>query len=230
MGILSYYCPMSYPVLLRLEGRRCLVVGGGKVATHKVDGLLAASAQVMIISPTLHPTLTGYFQAEQIKWLSQPYSPDVYSQFQPFIVFAATNLPEVNQQVADGAKHRGILVNIVDSSTESDFSNMIAIRQPPITIGLATGGTSPALSKHLQLRLRYAIGAEYSVLAQWLGELRPVIKAKIESESKRKQFWDEVIASDTLSLLRDGDDETARALVQSLYRQFTGDSRWQLQR
>ena len=110
----------------------------------------------------------------------------------PLLVFAATDSPEVNQQVADEAHDLGILVNRADNGSGHDFSSMATIRRGDITIATATGNASPALAAHLRAKIEAEIGDEYATLARWLGELRPLVKAKIAPEA-RPVLWRAII-------------------------------------
>ncbi|PJF39926.1 MAG: bifunctional precorrin-2 dehydrogenase/sirohydrochlorin ferrochelatase [Chloroflexi bacterium] len=207
---------MIYPVMLNIRGRRCVVVGGGRVAFRKVIGLLNAGAEVIVISPQLNALLTKLVDQSQIKWQSQRYVNGLLKPHQPFVVIAATDSPDVNRVVADDAEALGALVNIVDESAESDFNNMAVIDRSPLTIAISTGGASPALTTHLKQKLDTSIGDEYIVLAKWMQELRSDVQRQIPSENARHAFWYAVIDSEILSLLRSGHEQAAHDLLRRL--------------
>ncbi|MFN8560856.1 MAG: NAD(P)-dependent oxidoreductase [Anaerolineae bacterium] len=92
----------GYPMLLDLRERRVVVCGGGNVAARKVRGLLDAGARVTVISPTLHADLEAL--GDRIMLVRDVYSPGLLAQIRPLLVFAATDLPEVNRQIADEAR------------------------------------------------------------------------------------------------------------------------------
>ncbi len=205
------------PVMLNLAGRRCVVVGGGNVATRKIAALLEASALVTLISPEIVDTIKTWL--EKIQWQQQPYAPGDLAQYRPTLVFAAANDSSVNQQVAQEAHALGALVNVADDYNESSFTNMVTIRRPPLTIALHTGGTSPALAKHLSAVIEGAVGDEYAVLAQWMGDLRIAARPQIDSQTQRQQLYEAILESDILNLLRQQQTDAARQqfdlLVQS---------------
>lgn len=209
---------MSYPILLELRGRRVVVVGGGKVAARKVGDLLIAGADVTVISPTLCDELAE--MRDRLAWREAEYAPGMLTKIYPLLVFAATDSPEVNRQVAEEARTHGVLVNTTDDNSAGDFMNMATIRRAEITIALATGGASPALAAHLRERLENTIGDEYVTLARWLGELRPLVKAQIPAE-QRAALWQAILASDVLAHLRDGDEAGARAMIDGLITKAT---------
>ncbi|MBC7814904.1 MAG: bifunctional precorrin-2 dehydrogenase/sirohydrochlorin ferrochelatase [Burkholderiales bacterium] len=207
---------MNYPVMLRLEGRSVVIVGGGKVAARKTPDLLNAGARVTIISPALNPALEMLNAQGVITWQATSYAPGQLTVVKPMLVFAATNSPAVNQQVAAEAESLGILVDVVDESAASDFSSMAALRRGPLTVAIATEGASPALTAHLRRKLDAMVGDEYTTLATWLAKLRPFVRANIASENERCALWQEIIDSPILDDLRSRDEDSARALLDSL--------------
>lgn len=187
-----------------------VVVGGGKVAARKIHDLLDAGAAVTVISPTLHDSLdSSYFD-----WRSAVYQSGVLDDLKPFLVFAATNNPDVNQQVAIDGHAVGALVNNVDDAA-GDFSNMAAVHRGSVTLAVATGGESPALTRHLRQRLEATFGEEYGILSGWLGELRPMVRQQLP-EASRRRFWISVIDSPILDELRRGDQTAARLTLERL--------------
>lgn len=206
----------GYPVLLNIYGWRCLIVGGGKVACRKAHDLLDCGAEIIVISPALSPMLYESFLAGFVIWHQTSYSIGQVTALRPQLVIAATTDPEINAVVAREAREIGVLVNCVDDSAPSDFSNMVTLRRPPITIALATGGTSPALAVHLKEELARAVGDEYATLAQWLGELRPTIQASIPDQAARHDLFQSILDSDVLYYLRQGDEQTARVIIAAL--------------
>ncbi len=212
---------MSYPILLNLRGRHVVVVGGGTVAARKVADLLAAGALVTIISPTLHDDLAA--QGEQITARLTAYESGMLNEIDPLLVFAATNSEVVNQQVAQDARALGMLVNTTSDGKAGDFTNMATIQRGEITIGLATGGASPALAAHLREQIENTVNKEYDTLVRWMGELRPVVKAKVPME-KRAALWQAILESSVLAHLRDGDEAGARAIIDTLIRNAANES------
>ena len=108
-----------YPIFLNLEGKKCVVVGGGEVALRKVRALLDSGAKVVVVSPTLNSDLAQLAEAETISLISREYEPKDLKD--AVIVVAATDIAEVNQNIAKKARKHGILVNVVDRPEASDF-------------------------------------------------------------------------------------------------------------
>jgi precorrin-2 dehydrogenase/sirohydrochlorin ferrochelatase len=131
-------------------------------------------------------------------------------------VFACTDQPAVNQNVAQDARTCGALVNVTDRSSSSDFSTMVLVRRPPLTISIHTGGASPALAKHLGACIGAMVGDEYPILARWLGDLRQTLQEQSRSQTERRQLYEAIIESDVLDLLREGQSNQAYGRFQSL--------------
>jgi siroheme synthase-like protein len=214
-----------YPILLDMRERLVVVVGGGRVAARKVAELVKAGAEVIVISPEIHPDLEAL--RGKIAFNQTIYTPGVILNLvqwdEPvFMVFAATDSRKVNAQVFKEAKELGILVNSADDGAKGDFSNMATIRRGDITIAVATGGASPALAAHLRERVENIIGGEYATLTRWMGENRVLVKSKLDPESRR-DLWCQIIGSPVLEHLRDGEEQAARQIFDRLIDEATNE-------
>ena len=207
----------GYPIMMHLKDKPVAVVGGGSVAARKVKRLLGAGARVILISPELAPALQVLIDQANVNWIRSAYQRDQLNDYMPILVIAATDDTRVNQTVAQDAHRIRALCNVANgSSADSDFSNMAQIEQPPLTIALSTGGKSPALLRALKTKLADEIGAEYAVLARWLGQMRESSQQSEGSQPDRQALYEDIIASDALSLLRAGKPNEARQVFQEL--------------
>lgn len=201
---------MSYPITLNLNHQRVLVIGGGSVATRKVNSLLLAGAAVYVVSPTVTPTLRDAIDTGRITYRAGTYRIDDLTAIRPLLVFAVTDQPDVNQQITDDARRSGVLVNRADDATQSDFNNMATLTRPPLTIAIASGGASPALVRELKQWLDDQIGDEYAILARWLGEHRNALRDTVSDQPTRAETVQAIVQSDILTRLRAGDIDGAR--------------------
>lgn len=206
----------GYPILVQLEGRTALIIGGGSVATRKAENLLETGARVLVIAPLLNPRLQTLAKSGKIEVREQVYQPGMIAALpiRPVLIFAATDSPHVNHQVLDEARTLGILANLADETAHSDFHSMATVRRDEITIAISTA--SPALSIHLRREIEQVLGEEYAVLSRWLRELRPLIRERIAIQADRAAFWRRVIESPVLVLLREGDEARARRILDAL--------------
>ena len=205
----------SYPInLVRLEERRCVVVGGGDVAQRKVESLLDAGArQVVVISPRLGDGLTELRRRGRIQHIARGYRPGDLEG--AFVVIATTDDPAVNRAVSQEAEANGILVNVADDPDHCNFIVPSTLRRGDLVIGLSTGAQSPALAASLRRQLEQAFGSEYAAFLELAGDLRRRVARELPA-SARARFWYDLAGSQALALLRDGQEAGARGLADEL--------------
>lgn len=192
----------SYTIcLIGLSSQQAIVVGGGKVAARKVEGLLAAGVQVKVISPVLAPELQLLADSNKITSLLRPYQDGDLEG--AFIVIAATDDAAVNQGVSAEAERRGCLVNVVDDPAHSNFILPAVVRRDDLSIAISTGGSSPALARRLREKIEALIGPEYGVLTGLLAELRPELIEAFPEGEVRLQAALRVVDSDILNIIQD---------------------------
>jgi len=194
---------MQFPVNLVLDGRRCLVVGGGRVAVRKVDGLLACGAQVRVVAPRLAPDLVDRpgVTCERRRW-----RPDDLDGV--WLVVAATDDPTVNRAVFEAGEQARIWVNGADDPTNCSFTLPSVVRRGDLQVAVSTGGRSPALASWLRRRYEGELGPEYAVLLDLLATEREGLKAA--GRSTEGLDWQSALDSDMLGLIRNGDLAHAR--------------------
>lgn len=144
--------PPVYPIYLnQIAKLPVVVVGGGRVGERKVAGLLAAGADVLVVSPTATPQLMAWAETGKISWHARAYqSGDLHG---AGLAFAATNIRAVNAQVAQEARQARILCNVTDAPDEGDFHVPAVHRQADLTIAVGTGGSSPSRARNLRDRI-----------------------------------------------------------------------------
>src|SRR5580693_461761 len=202
-----------YVACLRLEGRRCVVVGGGEVGLEKVEGLLACDAAVTLVAPTAHPELERLAVEGSITWHPREYHRgDLEGSF---LVIAATNDSEVNISVHEHAEARAMLVNVVDVPPLCNFILPAIVRSGPLAIAISTAGASPALAKRMKREIEGQFGEPYARLAILLNEVRGWAKATLPTYQDRKEFFEGIVGGepDPVALLRAGDEDAVRDLI-----------------
>ena len=201
----------DYPINLRIGGKRCLVVGGGSVACRKVKSLLAAEAQVTVLSPELTAELAEMQRKKQFNYIAKPYQEGDLGGF--FLVICATDDPFVNEAVAREAEENGILANVVDVPELGNFSVPAQVKRGDLLLTVSTGGKSPVLAKRLRQQLAAGYGSEYGEFLDFLNEVRGELKQRLATSKERECFWREAINEDILALLRQGRIEEAEAMI-----------------
>lgn len=200
-----------YPVYIQMRGQSCVVIGGGKIAEGKVDGLLAVEAKVTVIAPDLTPHLHDLADQKQIAYVSRIYRPGDLTG--AFMVICATDQAEINHQVWQEATANHQLVNVVDDTPRCNFIAPSILRQGDLTIAISTSGKAPALAVRLKERLQREIGPEYERFLELAGELREPLAQHVPDFETRKALWYELVDSEILDVLASGEEEQAREII-----------------
>jgi precorrin-2 dehydrogenase len=207
-----------YIACLRLEGRRCLVVGGGEVGLEKVEGLLACGADVTLVAPTAVAELEELAREGSIRWEQRAYEPaDLEGSF---LAIASTDDTDVNIRVYEEAEARAMLVNVVDVPPLCNFILPAIVRTGPLAIAISTAGASPALAKRMKREIAETYGEPYARLAVILNDARGWAKATLPTYQDRKGFFEGIVNGDPdpVELLRAGDERAVRDLVDAAQR------------
>ena len=162
--------PSLFPMMMKLTGRKCVVIGAGKVATAKIEGLLSCGARVVVIGPRAVPRIRARARTGKLVWRSRCFSSrDLRG---AFLVVAATDSPSTNESVFRLCRARGILCNSVDDPEHCDFFYPAVLRRGPLQIAISTSGCSPALAARLRKELSRQFGPEWSTFVVQLGRKR----------------------------------------------------------
>lgn len=191
-----------YPLFLDVAGREVVIAGGGGVSARKAETMLRHGARVTVVAPRIAPEIEHL----GVRIVRKPY--DASDLKNATLVFATTDDAAVNERIAADCRARGILVNVADAPALGDFIVPAVVESGPIQIAISTGGSSPALARRLKAELQ-----PFAELAEILGELR---ESAIRSLDDAKPFFDSIIASNVLDLLRAGKTEEAHARVRQL--------------
>lgn len=200
------------PIFIEVQGRRCVVVGGGEVASRKITWLLKTGAAVVVVSPRLCDALARLAQSGAIDWIASPFSPEHLDD--AWLAFAATDHPEVNASVADAARQRAIPLNVVDQPALCSFTMPSIVDRSPIVIAISSGGDAPVLARQLRAKLESAIPAAYGRLAQIAGEFRTQVQQRLPEGSARRIFWENVLEGPIAEQVLAGHEDEARLALQ----------------
>jgi len=204
-----------YIACLRLDGRRCLVVGGGDVGLEKVEGLLVCEADVTLVAPEAHPALVELANEGSIAWVQRPYAAGDLDGC--LIAIAATDDTDVNIRVFGDAEARAMLVNVVDVPPLCNFILPAIVRTGPLAVAISTAGASPALAKRMKREIAELFGEPYATLAVLLNDARGWAKATLPTYQDRKEFFESIVNGepDPVMLLRAGEVDQVRELIES---------------
>ena len=183
--------PGYYPIFLNLQGRRCLVVGGGEVAARKVQGLLEAGALVTVVSPLLTAALAGLARDGAIQHTARLFRDDDVKECA--LVIGATDHPAENEAVYAAAQRQGVWVNIVDVPQACDFIAPAIVRRGALQIAISTSGHSPTVAKRIRQQLEEQYGPEYAELLDWLGQERMRIRQEVGDPAARTAYYEQLV-------------------------------------
>lgn len=183
----------GYPIILSLAGKRCVVVGRGREADEKSDGLRDAGA-VVVRSETWHESLLNG----------------------AFLVVSAGPDREMNPVIFEACERRGILVCSIDDPASCRYTYPSVHRQGDLIIAISTSGSCPALSVRLRERLQRELGPEYATFLEICRGLRERLSRLVPAFAERKAIWYRIVDSRALDLIRNGKRREAEQTIEEL--------------
>jgi siroheme synthase-like protein len=195
-----------YPIMLDLQGRPCLVVGGGAVAGRKAEGLLEAQARVTVVSPALAPSVLELAREGRLRWWPRKYAEGDLAGFA--LVLVATDDPLVNRVVAAEARQRAVWINCADDPERCDFILPSVLRRGPLTVTVSTGGASPMVARLVREELEGLLPADYAALTEVVADVRRLLRERgVALDSER---WREAMDAEMRRLVAAGQPAEAR--------------------
>lgn len=143
-----------YPVMLKLEKLKIGVFGGGKIATRKIQELVAAGGTPIVIAPEISPALQQLVTEKKIHWQERGFKKNDTTNFQ--LIFIATNQPVINQEILAETREDQ-LVNDTTEKSHSNFFNLAMLQEKDFGIAVTTFGKNPSRAKQLKLKIKELI-------------------------------------------------------------------------
>jgi len=165
-----------YPVVIDMATRPVLVIGGGAVAERKVEGLLAAGAEVTVLAPELTARLLAWAEEGHLRAVRRAYRAGDLEGYR--VAFAATDDGVVNAAVAREARERAVWLNAADDPGHSDFILPSVLRRGDVVVAVTTGGASPALARAVREELEEYLTDDHAVLASIVTEVRRRVRQR----------------------------------------------------
>ena len=203
--------PPYYPVFLNLNGKRCVVFGGGSAAETKITKLRDAGARVTIVSPEVTINIQAAVQLGELEWCAREYQAGDLAG--AFLGIAATNVRSVNQQIFQEAEELGVLLNVVDEPIQCTFIAPSTIRRGPVTVAISTAGASPALARKMRQALNASPALEWADLAGIMSQARNQVKTR--GVVVDPQRWQCCLTPELLKFAQDGRHEEGLATLLS---------------
>jgi len=196
----------SFPAFLSLRHRSVLVVGGGENAARKVRLLLQSEATVTVLTLELNAELADLVGSGAIQHRAEAFTPEALTGF--VIVISADE--GVNEAVAEAARARGLLINVVDRADLSDFTVPAVVRRGDITIGIATDGSAPMLASRIRAQIEALLPSRLGDLAKLAGDFRANVNRVLPDGETRRRFWRGVFDGPAASQALEGRLSAAR--------------------
>ena len=175
-----------FPLFVKLEKRRCLVVGAGAIGESKIASLLDTGAKVRVVAPEATAKVRAWARAHKIDWRRRGFrSEDLAGMF---LAVAATPSTKLHEKIFREARRLGVLCNVVDVPPLCDFYYPAVVRRGALQIAISTSGQSPALAQRLRKELEGQFGPEYAVWLQFVGEVRAKMQVKNLTAEGRKRL------------------------------------------
>jgi precorrin-2 dehydrogenase / sirohydrochlorin ferrochelatase len=204
-----------YPISVRLHDRPVAVIGAGRIATDKVRGLLRCGARVTVVAPEAVDAIVHAAGEGRIEWHCRSFEPADLDG--AILVVAATERPEVNQEVVRAAHARNLLVNAVDDPERCDYHVPSVVRRGPLTLAISTGGASPAAAAQLRRELEAVYGEGTGHWLELVGAFRARVQQDFASDAAlRKDLGLEAARCQARQLAEAGDIEGARGVLEGL--------------
>nr|VFJ58660.1 MAG: uroporphyrin-III C-methyltransferase / precorrin-2 dehydrogenase / sirohydrochlorin ferrochelatase [Candidatus Kentron sp. DK] len=208
------------PIFLNVEGRSCLVIGGGEVAARKVALLLQAGASVTVVAPDPGRSAAELGKEGRIEIRARAFSPEDLAD--RYLVIAATDDHALNERVARLAHERSIPVNVVDKPALCSFIVPSVIDRSPVVVAVSTGGASPVLARIIRARLETLVPAAFGKLAELAAEFRDKVKAHFSHPPDRRIFWEKVLQGPIAEMVFSGKEDAARDALNEALEAETG--------
>ncbi len=193
--------PKVFPTFLKLEGRRCLVVGAGTIAEGKIGGLIATDATIRVVAPEASAQVQAWAGEGKIDWERRKFQASDLEG--TFLVVAATSSTPLHEEIYAEARRLGVLCNVVDVPHLCDFFYPAIVRRGSLQIAISTAGESPALSQRLRKELEEQFGPEYEAWVAAIGEARAELATRDLMAEDRKEILHELASREFYEKFRD---------------------------
>ncbi|ULL17876.1 bifunctional precorrin-2 dehydrogenase/sirohydrochlorin ferrochelatase [Paenibacillus sp. H1-7] len=198
-----------YPLMLDLQDKPCVIIGGGAVAERKAESLIEAGASVTVISPVCTHKLVQWAESGVLEAVYETYRTQMPQVQRAVLVFAATDRPDINEAVRLEAEALGKLVNVADDAERSGFIVPAAVRRGRLLLAVSTAGASPAVARKVKQELEQSFGEEYGEYLELLQELRLIVQRMVSDTKVRQEMFRRMLDWELLPWIRSGELQAA---------------------
>lgn len=199
-----------FPLLMNIDYKKVVIVGGGHVARQKAEALLSTKALVTVISPAVTEKLQHYINEGLVTWKEKAFEPADLDD--AALIFAVTNDEEVNNAVEEAAQHWQLLSR-ADAKGRVDFINPAVVRRGDFVLTVSTSGASPGLTRQVKTNLEEQFGVQYAQYVSFLKEARQRI-IQLFTGDEKKQLLAELLDPQLLQWMEQGEKQKCEAWLQ----------------
>lgn len=199
-----------FPLLMNVDYKKVVIIGGGHVARQKIESLLPTKAQVTVVSPAVVETVQQYIDEGLVMWKEKMFEPSDLDD--AALVFAVTDEKEVNDAVEEATQHWQLLSR-ADAKGRVDFINPAVVRRGGFVVTVSTSGASPGLTRKVKADLAAQFGGHYATYVTFLKEARQQILQAFDGDAK-KQLLAELLDPQILQWFEQGEVEKCQTWLQ----------------
>lgn len=204
----------AFPVFMRVEGRRVVIVGGGEEALAKARLMAQSSAALTIVTETPEPALVEWVAANDATLLREPYAPAHLEG--AVLVFAATGEEAADRAVVRDARARNIPANAVDRPELCDFFTPALVNRAPLAVAIGTEGAGPVLAQMVRARIDRMLSPSLGRLASLAAAYRDAVERRVPKGAARRRFWKSFFTGGPARAMENADTAGAASRVDAL--------------
>ncbi|MEI8574157.1 uroporphyrinogen-III C-methyltransferase [Methylomonas sp. LW13] len=206
-----------FPLFLKVKSQTCLVVGAGEIAARKIELLLRAGANIVVVALEIGSAVAAMNHSNQIVIRQKAFTHEDIDGMG--LVISATNCRSTNVEISKLANQRKIPVNVVDDPALCSFIFPAIIDRSPLLVAISSSGVSPVLTRLLRARVESAIPASFGLLVQLAEKFKLLVKQRIPQPSLRRVFWEKILQGPVAELVFVGKQNEAEELLRSQLQQ-----------
>lgn len=199
-----------FPLLMNVDYKKVVIIGGGHVARQKIESLLPTKAQVTVVSPAVVDTVQQYIDEGLVTWKEKMFEPADLDN--AALVFAVTDNKEINDAVEEATQHWQLLSR-ADAKGRVDFINPAVVRRGGFVVTVSTSGASPGLTRKVKADLAAQFGGHYATYVTFLKEARQQILQLFDGDAK-KQLLAELLDPQILQWFEQGEEKKCQVWLQ----------------
>ena len=201
-----------FPIFLKLKDKLCVIIGGGKVAQRKAQGLIKCGAKIKVVSPTVEDPVKRWASKGLLTWYEKKFTAGDLGG--AFMAFVATDNHAENKKAVRICNKKGIIVNVVDKPEQCDFFIPSVVRRKSLAIAISTEGKSPMFARRMCEELEKIITDEYGEFLNILGEQREYIKKEVPDITRRNKIIEQIIYSDIFTQFKSCKTEQIKEFIE----------------